>query len=73
MHFPFQPVSPKGRLQSCLWDAVADPNIQFRGPQEMILNAKGTVGSFGGRKLIYHKIITCKMFRFGITDRQSVR
>ena len=29
----------------------------------MRLNAKGTVGSFGGRKLIYDKIITRKMFR----------
>ena len=28
----------------------------------MRLNAKGTVGSFGGRKLIYDKIITRKMF-----------
>ena len=27
---------------------------------EMRLNAKGTVGSFGGRKLIYNKIITRK-------------
>ena len=26
----------------------------------MRLNAKGTVGSFGGRKLIYNKIITRK-------------
>ena len=32
--------------------AVADPNIPFRGWGEMRLNAKGTVGSFGGRKLI---------------------
>ena len=28
------------------------------GEHEMRLNAKGTVGSFGGRKLIYNKIIT---------------
>ena len=27
----------------------------------MRLNAKGTVGSFGGRKLIYNKIITSKI------------
>ena len=27
----------------------------------MRLNAKGTVGSFGGRKLIYNKIITLKI------------
>ena len=42
---------------------MGDPNIQFRGGWEgwvgeMRLNAKGTVGSFGGKKLIYNKIIT---------------
>ena len=40
---------------------VADPDIQFRGAHEMRLNAKGTVGNFGGRKLIYNNIITRKI------------
>ena len=31
------------------------------GCHEMRLNAKGTVGSFGGRKLICNKIITRKI------------
>ena len=31
------------------------------GGHEMRLNAKGTVGSFGGRTLIYNKIITRKI------------
>ena len=31
-----------------------------RPVDEMRMNAKGTVGSFGGRKLIYNKIITRK-------------
>ena len=42
---------------------MADPDIPFGeegGGHEMRLNAKGTVGSFGGRKLIYNKIITRK-------------
>ena len=47
---------------------MAEPDIPFRGGgggggegHEMRLNAKGTVGSFGGRKLIYYnKIITRK-------------
>ena len=45
----------------CEWKAVADPDILFN---EMRLNAKGTVGSVGGRKLIWNKIITRK-FVFG--------
>ena len=37
--------------------SVADPDIPFGGRgDESRLNAKGTVGSFGGRKLIYDKI-----------------
>ena len=49
---------------------MADPHISFRvcgvcvgwgggwgAGHEMRLNAKGTVGSFGGRKLMYNKII----------------
>ena len=44
---------------------MADPDIPFRGGggggHELRLNAKGTVGSFGGRKLIYNKIISRKM------------
>ena len=40
---------------------VADPDIQIRGAHEMRLNAKGTVGSFGARILIYNKIITRKI------------
>ena len=46
-----------------LLPAVADPDIPFRvggGGHEMRLNAKGIVGSFGGRKLIDNKIITRK-------------
>ena len=40
------------------------PDIRFGGvggAHEMRLNVKGTVGSFGGRKLIYNKIITRKI------------
>ena len=51
---------------------VADPDIPFSGvggggggwglgEHEMRLNANGTGGSFGGRKLIYNKIITRKI------------
>ena len=44
---------------------VVDPNIPFTGGggggHEMKLNAKGNVGSFGGRKLIYNKIIIRKI------------
>ena len=44
---------------------VADPGIQIRrgggGGHEMSLNVKGTVGSFGGQKLIYNLIITRKI------------
>ena len=51
--------------ESCLTNpfAVADPDIPFGGGggHEMRLNAKGTVGSFGGRNLIYNKIITQKI------------
>ena len=36
------------------------------GRHEMRLNAKGTVGSFGGRKLIYNKIITRKIYEGGV-------
>ena len=46
-------------------DSVADPDIPFRGVggggHEIRLNAKGTVGNFEGRKLIYNKIIPRKM------------
>ena len=42
---------------SVLHYTVADPDIPFRGGDEMRLNAKGTVGSFQGRNLIYNKII----------------
>ena len=45
--------------------SVADPDIPFRGVglvrHEMRLNAKRTVGSFGGQILLYHKIITRKI------------
>ena len=41
--------------------AVADPDIPFRGAHEMRLNAKGTVESFEGQKLVYNKIITRKI------------
>ena len=47
--------------ESCLTNpfAVADTDIPMGGGgYEMRLNAKGTVGSFGGQKLIYNKIIT---------------
>ena len=46
-------------LQTWLRLSVADPDFPFRGGggHEMRLNAKGTVGSFGGRKLIYNKIL----------------
>ena len=42
---------------------MADPDIPFRGGggHQMRLNAKGTVGSFGGRILIYNKIISRKI------------
>ena len=44
---------------------VADPDIPFRGvgggSHEMTLIAKGTVGSFGGQKKKYNKIITRKI------------
>ena len=43
---------------------MADPDIPFGGGwggHEMRLNAKGTVEGFGGRKLIYNKIITHKI------------
>ena len=44
---------------------MTDPDIPFGGggggegeeAHEMKLNAKGIVGSFGGRKLIYNNII----------------
>ena len=36
---------------------MADPDIPLGG-HEMRLNDKGTVGTFGRRKLIYNKIIT---------------
>ena len=44
---------------------VANPDISWRGGHEMRLNAKGTVGRFGGRKLIYNKIITRKRWGGG--------
>ena len=56
----------KGK-KKCFRESVTDPDIPFRGGggggerHEMKLNAKGTVGSFGGRKLIYNKIITRKI------------
>ena len=43
---------------------MADPDIPIRG-HEMRLNAKGTVGSFVGRTLIYNKIITRKIWGWG--------
>ena len=48
---------------------MADPDIPFRGVggwvHEMRVNAKGTVGSFGGRKVLYNNIITRKMYTVG--------
>ena len=41
--------------------SVVDPDIPFRGAHEMRLNVKGIVGIFGGRTLIYNKIITRKI------------
>ena len=48
--------------------SVADPDIQFSGwggvgwgLHGIKLNAEGTVGSFGGRKVIYNKIINHKI------------
>ena len=43
---------------------VSGPDIPFRGGgggHEMKMNAKGTVGSLGERKLIYNKIRTRKI------------
>ena len=45
---------------------MADPDIPFSGGGgggggEIKLNAKVTVGSFGGRILIYNKIVTRKI------------
>ena len=49
--------------------AVADSDIPKGGGgggvHEMRLNANGTAGSFGGRKLIYNKIITHKIYGEG--------
>ena len=37
----------------------------------MRLNAKGTAGSFGGRKLIYNKIMAHKIYGGGGGSRSS--
>ena len=43
---------------------MADQTFHLAGEEgnEIRLNAKGTVGSFGGRKFIYNKIITRKIY-----------
>ena len=45
---------------------MAGPDIPFRGggggAHVMIFNAKVTIGSFEGRKLIYNKIISRKIY-----------
>ena len=61
MTFPCPAFHCLGHCRHCVevFLPVADPDIPFRGGGhwglgEMRLNVKGTVGNYGGRKLIYN-------------------